>query len=160
MSLRLTSRAFQNEGAIPDTYSKQGGNISPPLAWTGVPDGTRSLALIVDDPDAPSGVFVHWLLYGIPPGTTELKEHLAATPSLPNGARQGRNGYGDLGYGGPQPPSGTHRYFFRLYALDTDSDVPGGLTREELEGIIEGHVLEQAQLMGRYQHREKTRGAS
>jgi Raf kinase inhibitor-like YbhB/YbcL family protein len=159
MSLKLTSRAFENEGTIPDKYSKEGGNISPPLSWTGVPDETRSLALIVDDPDAPSGTFVHWLVYGIRPGTTELKEHLNAVAELPDGVRQGRNGFGDLGYGGPQPPSGTHRYFFHLYALDTDSDISGGLVREELEGVIQGHILEEAQLMGRYQHREKTRAA-
>ena len=159
MSLKLTSRAFQNEGAIPDKYSKQGGNVSPPLAWTGVPDETRSLALIVDDPDAPSGTFVHWLAYGISPKTSSLDEHLPASPELSNGARQGRNGFGDIGYGGPQPPSGTHRYFFHLYALDTDSDMPGGLTRQELDGAIEGHIIEEAQLMGKYQYRGKTRAA-
>ncbi len=153
MSLRLTSRAFQNKGVIPDKYSKLGGNISPPLAWTGVPEGTTSLALIVDDPDAPSGLFVHWLVYNIQPGTTQLEEHQPATPELPNGARQGVNGFGDLSYGGPQPPSGTHRYFFHLYAVDTDVDVPAGLTRQELDGAIEGHIIEEAQLNGRYQHR-------
>jgi Raf kinase inhibitor-like YbhB/YbcL family protein len=159
MSLKLMSRAFQNQGVIPEKYSKQGGNISPPLAWTGVPEETTSLALIMDDPDAPSGVFVHWLVYGISPHTTELEEGLPPTGQLPNGARQGVNGYGDLGYGGPQPPSGTHRYFFHLYALDTDTDLPAGLTRQELDGAIEGHVIEEAQLMGRYQSREHTRTA-
>jgi len=157
MSLRLTSRAFQNEGTIPDKYSKQGGNVSPPLSWTGVPEGTTSLALIVDDPDAPGGVFVHWLAYGISPGTTELPEHLQPVKELRNGARQGVNGFGGLGYGGPQPPSGTHRYIFHLYALDTDSDMPAGLSRQELDGAIEGHVIEEAQLMGRYEHRSVTR---
>jgi Raf kinase inhibitor-like YbhB/YbcL family protein len=159
MSLRLTSRAFQNEGTIPDKHSKQGGNISPPLSWTGVPEGTTSLALIVDDPDAPSGPFVHWLVYGIPPGTTELAEHLGPTQELPDGTRQGRNGFGDLGYGGPQPPSGTHRYFFHLYALDTDTDMPAVLSRQELDGAIEGHVIEEAQLMGRYKHHAETSAA-
>ena len=156
MSLRLTSRAFQNEGTIPDKHSKQGENISPPLSWTGVPEGTRSLALIVDDPDAPGGVFVHWLVYGIPPGTSELQEHLRPTQELVNGGRQGLNGFGGLGYGGPQPPSGTHRYFFHLYALDTDTDMPAGLSRQELDGAIEGHVIEEAQLMGRYKHHSAT----
>src|SRR5947209_16285336 len=160
MSLKITSSAFEAQGMIPDKYSKDGGNISPPLAWTGVPEGTRSLALIVDDPDAPSGTFVHWLVYGIRPDATGMKEHMGAGPKLPDGARQGRNGFGELGYGGPRPPSGTHRYVFHLYALDTDSDVPAEFTREELEGVIEGHVLEEAQLMGRYQYREKTRTAS
>lgn len=153
MSLSLTTRAFQNEGPIPDEFSKQGGNVSPALEWTGVPDGTRSLALIVDDPDAPSGLFVHWLVYGIKPGVNTLEEHLPATAELPGGTRQGRNGFGDLGYGGPKPPSGTHRYFFHLYALDTETDLPGGLNRQELDGVIHGHVIEEAQLMGRYEHR-------
>jgi Raf kinase inhibitor-like YbhB/YbcL family protein len=100
MSLKLTSRAFQHEGVIPDRYSKDGGNISPPLAWTGAPDTTKSLALIMDDPDAPSDTFVHWLVYRIPPARTELNEDLPAAPQLSNGARQGRNGFGNLGYGG------------------------------------------------------------
>jgi Raf kinase inhibitor-like YbhB/YbcL family protein len=156
MSLRLTSRAFQNAGTIPDKYSKQGGNISPPLSWTGVPEGTASLALIVDDPDAPSGAFVHWLVYGIPPGTTELTEHQQPVKKIGNGAREGVNGFGGLGYGGPQPPSGTHHYIFHLYALDTDTDMPAGLSHQELDGAIEGHVIEEAQLMGRYQHRSGT----
>lgn len=156
MSLRLTSRAFQNGGTIPDKFSKQGGNISPPLLWTGVPEGTTSLALIVDDPDAPSGAFVHWLVYGIPPGTTELTEHQQPVKMIGNGARQGVNGFGGPGWGGPQPPSGTHRYIFHLYALDTDTDMPAGLSRQELDGAIQGHVIEEAQLMGRYQHRSGT----
>ncbi len=159
MTLKITSRAFQNEGVIPDRYSKQGGNISPPLAWTGVPEGTRGLALIVDDPDAPSGTFVHWLIYGLPPMSGELEEHVPATEELPNGARQGINGFGELGYGGPQPPSGTHRYFFHLYAVDTDLDLPPRLSRQELDGALHGHVLQEAQLMGRYQHHGKTRTA-
>jgi len=156
MSLRLTSRAFQNEGAIPEKYTKRGGNISPPLSWTGVPVGTTSLALIVDDPDAPGGAFVHWLVYGIPPGTTELTEHQQPAKKIGNGARQGVNGFGGLGYGGPQPPSGTHRYIFHLYALDTDTDMPAGLSRQELDGAIEGHVIEETELMGRYQYRSGT----
>lgn len=153
MSLRLTSRAFQNGGTIPDRHSKQRGNVSPPLSWTGVPEGTVSLALIVDDPDAPSGRFVHWVLYGISPGTTELAEHLPPAARLSSGARQGVNGFGERGYGGPQPPSGTHRYCFHLYALDTEADMPAGLSRQQLDGAIEGHVIEEAQLMGTYRHR-------
>ena len=154
MALKLTSRAFQHEGFIPDKYSKAGGNVSPPLAWTDVPHATKTLALIVDDPDAPSGVFVHWLLYGIPLTTTELDEDIPATPTLRNGARQGRNGFRELGYGGPQPPSGTHRYFFHLYALDTELPLAAGASRQELDQALGGHVLEDAQLMGRFQHRE------
>ena len=154
MSLKLTSRAFKNEGDIPNKYSKDGGNISPPLAWTNVPDEAKSLALIVDDPDAPSGTFVHWLVYGIPPDTSELDEDVPATPQLPNGALQGRNGFREFGYGGPQPPEGTHRYVFHLYALDIDPDLEGGASREELDEAIQDHILEEAHLMGRYQHRE------
>jgi len=154
MSLNLTSRAFKHEGVIQDKYSKDGGNISPPLAWSGIPDGAKSLALIVDDPDAPSAVFVHWLVYCIPPTSTELDEDLPATSRPPHGILQGRNSFGDLGYGGPQPPQGTHRYFFHLYALDIDPQLEAGASREELDQKIQGHILEEAQLMGRYQHRE------
>jgi Raf kinase inhibitor-like YbhB/YbcL family protein len=157
--MKLTSRAFQHEGKIPENHSKNGGNVSPALQWTDAPRETVSLALIMDDPDAPSGLFTHWLLYGMDPKTTELPEHLPASGELPNGARQGRNGFGDVGYGGPRPPSGTHRYFFHLYALDTETDLPAGMTRDELEGAIRGHVIAEAELMGRYQARESTRTA-
>src|SRR6185295_14813947 len=103
-----------------------------------------------DDPDAPSGLFVHWLLYRIPAKTTNLEENMAAIAELPNGARQGRNGFGDLGYGGPQPPSGTHRYFFHLYALDVLLTLAPGISRAELDRALDGHVIEEAQMMGRY----------
>lgn len=152
--MTLNSGAFRNESAIPDRYSKKGGNVSPPLSWTGVPNDTRSLVLIVDDPDAPKGLFTHWIVYGIDPVTREFPEN-----QLPEGATQGVNGFGETGYGGPQPPSGTHRYFFHLYALDTDSDMPPGLSRQEIDGLIEGHVIEEGTLMGRYQARETTRAA-
>jgi hypothetical protein len=152
MSMKLTSSAFPDGGLIPDKYSKDGGNISPPLSWTGVPNATKSLALIMDDPDAPSGTFVHWLVYGIPRTVKELQEGLPPTPTLANGARQGRNGFGDLGYGGPQPPSGTHRYIFHLYALDIELDLPAGASREELQRAINDDIIEEAQLMGRYPH--------
>lgn len=159
MSLKLTTGRFQNKGSIPDKYSKLGGNVSPELSWTGVPEGTVSLVLIMEDPDAPSGAFSHWLVYGIPPSATGLPEHLPQIPELPNGARQGLNGFGELGYGGPQPPTGSHRYFFRLYALDTNTDMPAGLTRQELKGAIEGHLIEQSEWMGRYGRRAGTRAA-
>jgi Raf kinase inhibitor-like YbhB/YbcL family protein len=152
MSLKLTSHSFRDGGTIPDIFSKKGGDHSPALSWTGVPRDTRSLALIVDDPDAPSGLFTHWLLYGIDPGVTELKEHLPSTGVLSNGARQGINGFRERGYSGPKPPSGTHRYVFHLYALDTDSDMPAGLTRQEVDGAIQGHIIEEATLTGRYRH--------
>jgi hypothetical protein len=113
--------------------------------------------LIVDDPDAPKGLFTHWIVYGLTPDTSGLDEHQPNMPRLPNGARQGVNGFGETGYGGPQPPEGTHRYFFHLYALDTETDIPPGLNREEIDGAIEGHVIEEAALMGRYTNGERTR---
>jgi Raf kinase inhibitor-like YbhB/YbcL family protein len=155
MSLRLTSHAFQDGGEIPDKCSKRGGNISPALGWTGAPSRTRSLALIVDDPDAPSGSFVHWVVYGIRPKTAALHEDLTSAPAFANGTCQGRNGFGEIGYGGPQPPSGTHRYFFHLYALDVPIDLPPGVSRLELDEAMRGHVLEETQLMGQYSHREQ-----
>ena len=157
MALRLTSTAFRHEGTIPDQYAKDGKNISPPLMWEGVPDRTESLVLVVDDPDAPSGLFTHWLAYGMNSATPGLKEKQPGGPELDNGGRQGLNGFGDLGYDGPKPPDGTHRYFFHLYALDTDTDLPAGLTRQEIFGCIEGHILEEATLMGRYSSREGSR---
>lgn len=159
MALKLTSRAFGLNGTIPEKHSKDGGNISPPLEWTGVPEDTTSLTLIMDDPDAPAGLFTHWIVYGIDRRTTELSEHLPQTVQLPNGARQGMNGFGEIGYGGPKPPSGTHRYFLHLYALDTDTDMPPGLTRQEIDGAIHGHVIAEIAIMAYYQHKEKTRAA-
>jgi Raf kinase inhibitor-like YbhB/YbcL family protein len=153
MSLKLTSGAFNQAGRIPEKYSKQGGNISPPLEWDGVRNSGKSLVLIVDDPDAPSGTFVHWLLYAIPASVHELKEGIPTTPDLPGGMRQGRNGFGEIGYGGPQPPTGIHRYFFRLYELDTEIDLPPGASRQELERAMHGHIIQQTELMGRYEHR-------
>src|SRR5437868_6650207 len=130
MSLTLTCPAFHDGEMIPERHSRRGGNVSPPLAWSETPEGARSLALIMDDPDAPSGVFVHWLVYHIPLSMNELREGVVASPELPNGIRQGRNGFGDIGYGGPQPPSGTHRYFLHLYALDQDVQIPPGASRK------------------------------
>jgi Raf kinase inhibitor-like YbhB/YbcL family protein len=104
-------------------------------------------------------LFTHWIVYGIDPAIRELPEHQPQAGELPNGARQGVNGFGETGYGGPQPPSGVHRYFFHLYALDTDSDMPPGLSRHEVDGAIRGHIIEEAKLMGRYEVRETTRAA-
>ncbi len=109
--------------------------------------------MIMDDPDAPSGVFVHWLLYNIPAQARELQERVPITAALPNGVRQGVNGFGNTGYGGPQPPSGTHRYVFHLYALDSSPDMPGA-NRQQLDRAIEGHILEEGRLMGKYEHRK------
>ena len=156
--MKISSPSFQESGVIPDKFSKNGQNVNPALKIEGAPAEAKSLLLIVDDPDATSGVFVHWLLYGIPPAITELDEGVPATVTLPNGARQGRNGFGDLGYGGPQPPSGTHRYFFHLYALDYELPLRAGASREEIDRAIQGHTIEKAELMGRFQHRSRAKG--
>ena len=148
--LQITSTAFINEGMIPKKYACNGDNVSPPLSWSGIPAGTKSLALIVLDPDAPSGDFVHWVMYNIPPDVKELKEDTPKDKKLSNGAMQGLNGDNKTGFSGPCPPSGTHRYFFNLYALDIIPDVSGDVTKDKLLGAIKGHVLTMSQLMGKY----------
>jgi hypothetical protein len=153
MSLKLTSRAFAEGELIPRKYTCDGDNVSPPLAWSDVPGGCKELVLIVDDPDAPSGLFVHWVLYHLSPQVSELPEGVPTSESLPDGARQGANGFQHIGYGGPCPPSGTHRYFFHLYALDTELSLPAGASRQKVDAALKGHVLEQTQLMGRYQRK-------
>jgi len=155
MSLKLTSSAFVHEGEIPALYTCQGKDISPPLAWSGVPEGTKSLALIVDDPDAPDPkapkmTWVHWVLYNIPPTATGLPEGVKPA-DLPKGTKQGKNDWKRLGYGGPCPPIGRHRYFHKLYALDTVLPDLGEPTKAELEKAMQGHILATAQLMGTYQ---------
>jgi Raf kinase inhibitor-like YbhB/YbcL family protein len=155
LSLTLLSSAFVHGGAIPPSLTCDGTDRSPPLAWTGAPAGTKSFALIVDDPDAPDPkapkrVFVHWLLYNLPSGTGALAEN-AGKAGLPEGTRAGRNDAKDCGYCAPCPPIGRHRYFFRLYALDTvlpDLHEPG---RRALEAAMQGHVLASAEVMATYQ---------
>jgi Raf kinase inhibitor-like YbhB/YbcL family protein len=159
MSLKLSSDAFRDGGKIPDRYSRSGGNASPPLAWSGVPASARSLALIVDDPDAAGGLFVHWVVYGIPTKMDGFPENVPPKAQLPRGILQGRNGFGELGYGGPQPPSGTHRYFFHLYALDEEVRLAGGADREDLDKAMRGHIVEEARLMGTFEHRTGSRAA-
>jgi len=150
MAFALTSTAFNEGQAIPPVYTCDGKDISPPLAWTGLPEGTKSLALINDDPDAPMGTWVHWMFYNLPPSVRQLPEAFPADGELPNGTRQGRTDFGRMGYGGPCPPSGTHRYFFKLYALDTVLSLAGGATATDLEAAMRGHVLAEARLMGTY----------
>ncbi|WP_372874645.1 YbhB/YbcL family Raf kinase inhibitor-like protein [Pseudomonas sp.] len=152
MTLKLSSTAFPDQGAIPRRYTCEGEDISPPLAWSGVPPGSESLVLIVDDPDAPDPAapkttWVHWLLYNLPPATDELAEDLQ---SLPPGTLQGRNDWRKTGYGGPCPPVGSHRYFHKLYALDCVLPDLGRPTKAQLEGAMQGHVLAQAELIGTY----------
>jgi len=145
--MRITSRVFNDGGKIPDKYTKYGENRIPPLHLDDVPEKARSLALIVDDPDAPSGTFNHWLLFNVDPRTRDIKED-----SVPVMATQGLNDYGEVAYGGPQPPSGEHRYFFKAYALDTVLALSRGTRRQELEREMRDHVLDSATLMGKYAH--------
>ncbi len=152
--MKISSAAFSDGGSIPFKYTCDGENVSPPLSWEKIPEQTRSLALIVHDPDAPSGDWVHWVLYHLPPSVSELAEHVPAQDTLPNGAMQGRNDFKKIGYGGPCPPSGTHRYYFRLYALDSTLSLHDGATREELEKAMQGHILAAVPLMGTYQKRK------
>ena len=145
--MKITSSAFQEGGDIPSKFSRDGGNANPPLRIEGTPANAKSLVLVVDDPDAPVGLFTHWLVWNIDPKTTAIAER-----GVPKSAVQGTNDYPNLGYGGPQPPSGTHRYYFKIFALDQTLDLRSGAKREELDKAMSGHVIAQGQLMGRYMH--------
>ena len=154
MSLQITSPAFSEGQPIPPKYTCQGSDISPSLAWTNSPEKTRSFALIMDDPDAPMGTWVHWVLYDLPANAAGLPEDVAKIQVIANGAKQGMNTWPRLGYGGPCPPPGKpHRYFFKLYALDAMLDLKPGLTKKDLLKAMEGHVLAEGQLMGTYQRK-------
>ncbi len=147
----LTSSAFQDGERIPDRYTCKGEDLSPPLSWRGAPAGTKSFALIVEDPDAPGGTFVHWVIYNLPAALTELSEGVPASEQLEDGALQGINDFRTIGYRGPCPPPGKpHRYFFILRALDRELELKAGATKAELEKEIEGHVLAEAKLIGTY----------
>ncbi len=155
MALAITSSAFTHNGKVPILYTCDGQDISPPLTWSGLPEGTKSLALIVDDPDAPDPkapkmTWVHWVLYNIPPDTNGLSEGVASA-ELPVGTQEGMNDWKRTGYGGPCPPIGSHRYYHKLYALDSilpNLDKP---TKVQLEKAMQGHVLGHAELIGTYQ---------
>lgn len=150
MTLELSSAAFAEGQPIPARYTCTGDDISPPLVWRGAPAGTQSFALIMDDPDAPRGTWVHWVVYNLPASVTALPEAIRADGDLPGGAVHGRNSWGRNDYGGPCPPSGTHRYFFKLYALDTTLNLAPGASKEALLQAMQGHILAQGQLMGTY----------
>lgn len=153
MTLILTSGAFAAGAAIPARHSCDGADVSPALAWSGAPAGTAAWALIAEDPDAPGGSWVHWVLFNLPAGTTALPEGVAKTERLEalGGALQGRNDFRRIGYGGPCPPPGrAHRYFFRLYALNAALPLQAGATRQEVERAMRGHVVGEATLMGTY----------
>lgn len=149
--MQLKSSAFSTNSLIPAKYTCNGQDISPPLSWDEPPPGTQSLVLIVDDPDAPVGTFVHWVVYNLPPDLQELPEHTTAK-NLVKGALQGENDFDRTGYGGPCPPSGTHRYFFKLYAIDRHLTLREGATKAEVFNAIEDHILASAELVGRYSH--------
>jgi len=150
MELRLKSAAFENGGTIPRLYTCEGKNLSPPLFWSGAPQGTQTFALLVDDPDAPGKSFLHWLVFDLPAAAAALPEGVPPHPVIEGGGAQGRNDFGDLGYGGPCPPSGTHSYVFTLYAVAGKLDLAPRATREEFSKSLQGRTLGQARLVGRY----------
>jgi Raf kinase inhibitor-like YbhB/YbcL family protein len=152
--ITLTSSAFQEGQPIPEVHARDADDVSPPLEWTDPPEGTASFALICDDPDAPRGTWVHWVLFNLPAELRRLDEGVPSRGTLEDGARQGRNDYGSIGYGGPQPPPGpAHRYFFKLYALDAMLNLPAGATKNQVETEMKGHILGRGQLIGKYQRK-------
>ena len=152
--MQITSSAFTESNVIPAKYTCDGQDISPPLEWKNIPTGTKSFALISDDPDAPVGTWVHWVIYNIPPDTTIFDENIPREKEFKNGMRQGSNDWPKIGYGGPCPPSGTHRYYFKLYALDTMLGLIPGAAKAQLIQAMKGHILAEAQLMGKYSRRK------
>ena len=154
MTIQLTSSAFAEGQPIPEKYTCDGADISPPLKWTNIPQGAKSLALVCDDPDAPAGTWVHWVLYELPPAVTELPEGVPTTETISNVAKQGVNDFKRIGYGGPCPPrGGPHRYFFKLYALDAELQLKAKATKKDLLRAMEGHSLAEGQLMGTYKRK-------
>src|SRR5215510_15034138 len=146
-AIKLTSPAFVAAAAIPAQYTCDGANISPPLAWSNLPPDTKALALIVDDPDAPLKTWVHWVVYDLPPSTTQLTENVKGGDSLPGGGKQGTNDFRKVAYGGPCPPSGTHRYVFKLYALGAETSLKAGATEDDLLKAMDGHILGRGELV-------------
>lgn len=146
----VKSTSFEEGKTIPKKHTCDGEDVSPQLAWTGVPAGTKSIAVICDDPDAPAGTWVHWVIYNLPGDSTGIEENVPPREVLAGGARQGKNDFRKIGYNGPCPPGGTHRYFFKVYAIDTLLDLPAGAVKAELVRAMEGHVLAQGSVMGTY----------
>lgn len=147
---KVTSESFADGGTIPVKFTCDGKNISPEISWEGIPEETVSIALICDDPDAPMGTWVHWLVYNIPPDMNTLNEEFTREAILPNGIKQGTTDFKSIGYGGPCPPSGTHRYFFKIYALNKIIEKGPGMTKIELLKEMEGHILAHGELIGKY----------
>ena len=150
MEIKVESTAFIEGDMIPSKYTCDGLNVSPTLSWSDPPESSKSIVLISDDPDAPMGTWVHWIVYNIPSQVKEFSENVPPTKILENGAIQGTTDFGRIGYGGPCPPSGTHRYFFKVYALNTMLNLDPGATKKQVVNAMENHVLAEGQLMGRY----------
>ncbi len=148
--MELKSSAFGNGDMIPVKYTCDGEDISPPVSWKAIPAATKSLAIICDDPDAPVGTWVHWVCYDILPDVNQLAEKIAPTENMAIGGKQGINDFRKIGYNGPCPPGGTHRYYFKLYALDTVLNLAPGARKKELLDAMQGHIIDKAQLVGRY----------
>lgn len=149
-AMKITSTAFGQGEKIPPRYTCSGENVSPPISWKAVPEGTKSIAVITDDPDAPMGTWVHWVYYNIPAGTSGLPERIPQGKNPSSGGVQGVNDSGNLGYDGPCPPSGTHRYYFKAYALDAVLDLPPGSGKKKLVNAMKGHILGKGELMGTF----------
>jgi len=150
MVMKITSTAFQDGGMIAAKYSCDGANVSPPLDWSGAPQTTKSFALICDDPDAPGKTWVHWVVFDLPASRTSLPENMPPQETIAGGGKQGMNDFKKIGYGGPCPPSGTHRYFFKIYALDSELNLDNRTTKDQLLQAMKDHILAQGELMGRY----------
>ena len=153
MKINVTSDAFEDGGVIPERYTGDGEDMSPPLSWPDIPEDAKSIALVSDDPDAPMGTWVHWVIFNIPPDVKGLAGNVPTKPQLDNGALQGMNGSRRIGYSGPYPPSGFHRYYFKVYALDTMLGLKSGVTKKDLLKAMEGHILAEGQLMGKYKRK-------
>ena len=153
MEIKVRSTAFEPGEMIPARYTCDGEDISPPLSWDNIPDGTKSIALICDDPDAPAGTWVHWVLFNMPADLKELLEGVPPEKKMENGAIHGKNDFRKFGYGGPCPPGGTHRYYLKIYALDSRSNLKAGATKADLMEDMKGHILAEGQLMGKYKRK-------
>lgn len=148
--ISLESSVFGENENIPSRFTCDGRDISPPLLWSNLPNGTKSIAIITDDPDAPVGTWVHWIIYNMPTTSNKLDENVTRDLQLENGALQGRNDFGKIGYNGPCPPQGTHRYYYKIYALDSMLNLVPGVNKEKLENAMKGHILAKGQLVGKY----------
>jgi Raf kinase inhibitor-like YbhB/YbcL family protein len=153
LEIKITSPAFEEGGLIPKKYTCDGSNVSPPLRWDSVPDGTESIAIICEDPDAPSGTWMHWILFNLPAECRELAENIPDDETLHDSTRQGINDFGSIGYSGPCPPWGIHRYFFKIFALDCTLDIVHLVDKDILNLAMGDHILATGQLMGRYQRK-------